>query len=219
MSVKDRFLNLLSQPSGLRQDPWQTQDSAETLFAHLPPLETPRLLLRALTMRDAGDVYQYSKDPEVARYVLWDAHESLSQTRAYLRYILRQYRNGEATSYGIVLKETGKVIGTIGFMWVNMENRSAEVGYSLSRAYWNHGLMTQALQAILDFAFNRLHLNRVEAQHDTRNPASGRVMRHCGMQFEGTLRQRIYNKGRYVDVDVYAIVATEHKHQRGVEDR
>lgn len=176
------------------------------LFAHLPTLETPRLFLRPMKMSDCQDVFAYSRDPEVARHVLWDAHQTIGQSRAYLRYILRQYRNGEPSSYGIVLKETNHLIGTIGFMWVNTENRSTEVGYSLSRSHWNQGLMTEALRAVIELAFDVMKLHRVEAQHETDNPASGRVMLKVGMRREGTMRGRIFNKGRYVDVDVYGIL-------------
>ena len=123
------------------------------IFSRLPVLETQRLLLRPLKMSDCQDVFAYSRDPEVARHVLWDAHQTIGQTRGYLRYILRQYRNGDPSSYGIVLKDTGHVIGTIGFMWLNTENRSAEVGYSLAREYWNQGFMTEALRAVLTWRF------------------------------------------------------------------
>ena len=176
------------------------------IFSRLPVLETQRLLLRPLKMSDCQDVFAYSRDPEVARHVLWDAHQTIGQTRGYLRYILRQYRNGDPSSYGIVLKDTGHVIGTIGFMWLNTENRSAEVGYSLAREYWNQGFMTEALRAVLDLAFRKLNLHRVEAQHETDNPASGRVMLKSGMRHEGTMRGRLFNKGRFVDMDVYAIL-------------
>ena len=91
-------------------------------------------------------------------------------------------------------------------MWLNTENRSTEIGYSLSREFWNRGIMTEALQAVIRMAFDTLKLHRVEAQHDTANPASGRVMLKCGMLHEGTLRGRIYNKGQYIDVDIYAIL-------------
>ena len=94
-------------------------------------------------------------------------------------------------------------------MWVQTDNRSAEVGYSLSRAYWNQGLMSDALSAVVEFGFEKLGLNRIEAQHECDNPASGRGMQHAGMRHEGTLRQRIYNKGRYVDVDLYAIIRSD----------
>ena len=142
----------------------------------------------------------------MARHVLWDAHRSIHQTRAYIRYLLRQYRSCAPGTFVIALRETGKVIGTIGFMWVQQENRSAEVGYSLSRAYWNRGIMTEALQAVLQFGFETLNLNRIEAQHESDNPASGRVMEKAGMIHEGRLRQRVYNKGRYADVELYAIL-------------
>ena len=176
------------------------------LFSRLPVLDTPRLTLRPLTMRDAQDIYDYSRDPEVARHVLWDAHRSLADSRAYLRFILRQYRDGVPSSYGIVLKATGRVVGTIGFMWYSEENHSVEVGYSLARGLWNQGLMTEALKAVMRLSFEELQVHRVEAQHETSNPASGRVMLKCGMRHEGTLRGRIYNKGRFVDVDLYAIL-------------
>ena len=176
------------------------------LFSRLPVLDTPRLTLRPLTMRDAQDIYDYSRDPEVARHVLWDAHRSLADSRAYLRFILRQYRDGVPSSYGIVLKATGRVVGTIGFMWYSEENHSVEVGYSLARSLWNQGLMTEALKAVMRLSFEELQVHRVEAQHETSNPASGRVMLKCGMRHEGTLRGRIYNKGRFVDVELYAIL-------------
>lgn len=101
-------------------------------LGYMPDLETDRLILRKLTMHDAEDIYAYSKDPEVARHVLWDAHRSIGESRAYLRYMIRRYRMTEPASWGIELKETGAVIGTIGFMWIQDDNRAAEVGYSLA---------------------------------------------------------------------------------------
>ena len=70
----------------------------------LPALESERLLLRRLCMRDAPDIYDYSRDAEVARHVLWTAHTSPSESRSYIRYMLRRYRLGEPSSWGIVLK-------------------------------------------------------------------------------------------------------------------
>ena len=177
------------------------------VFSHLPVLETDRLLLRPMRMSDARDLFAYASDTEVSRHVLWEPHRNLGDSRQMLRQVRWQYHRGLPSSYAITLRESGRMIGTIGFMWVNTEYRSAEVGYSLARPYWNQGLMTEALKRILTFGFDTLHLNRIEAQHETDNPASGRVMAHCGMQYEGTMRQRIVNKGRYADVKVYAILS------------
>mgnify|MGYP000931459739 CR=1 FL=1 len=173
-------------------------------------IRTERLLLRKLTMRDAADIYAYSCDPEVARHVLWDAHASLAESKGYLRYMLRKYRLGEPSSWGIEHLESGRIIGTIGYMWYQRENSAVEVGYSLSRRYWNQGLMTEALAAVLDHSFHTLRLHRVEAQHETANPASGAVMIKSGMTKEGVLRGRLYNKGRFVDVALYAILREDY---------
>ena len=174
------------------------------------PLETNRLLLRRLVMADAQDVFEYGRDPEVARHVLWDEYKSVSESRSYIRSMMRHYRFGDASSWGIELKQTGRIVGTIGYMWFQAEHRSTEVGYSLARPCWNQGLMTEALKAVIAYSFDTLHLNRVEAQHEITNPASGAVMRKCGMQFDGTLRQRLMNKGAYVDVDLYAILRSDY---------
>ena len=186
-------------------------------YTYMPELNTPRLRLRRLTMRDAEDIFRYSRDAEVARHVLWDPHRTLGDSRAYLRYMLRRYRNHEPASWGIEYAATGRIIGTIGFMWIQSDNNAAEVGYSLARSFWNHGVMTEALKAVIAHGFGSMNLNRIEAQHETTNPASGAVMRKCGMVREGTLRQRLYNKGRYVDVELYAILRRDYgnRAQRG----
>ena len=176
------------------------------IFARLPQLGTPRLILRKIQMSDAADIYEYSRDPQVSRHVLWEAHHSIHDSRGYIRYIHRQYRNGDPSSWGITLRSNGKLIGTIGYMWWNETNRSAEVGYSLSRAYWNQGYMTEALREVIRFGFEEMNLNRIEAQHELTNPASGKVMEKVGMRQEGVLRSRLYNKGRFVDVALYAIL-------------
>lgn len=181
----------------------------EGIFARLPQLETQRLILRRMNMSDAQDVYAYSRDPQVSQHVLWDAHRSINESRAYLRYIMRQYRNNEPSSWGIEYKQTGQLIGTIGYMWWSRENKSAEVGYSLSRAFWNKGIMTEALREVIRFGFDEMRLHRVEAQHETTNPASGRVMEKIGMRREGVLRGRLYNKGAFVDVVLYAILRSD----------
>ena len=160
---------------------------------------------------DAADLYAYARDPEVSRHVLWSAHRSISDSRRFLRAGIRQYRRGFPGTFAIVFRESGRMIGTIGYMWINPEYRSCEIGYSLSRDFWNRGLMTEALRAVIDYSFDHLNLNRVECQHETDNPASGRVMEKAGMRREGVMRQRIRNKGSYSDVAVYAVLREDRK--------
>ena len=196
-----RFLSLPGDPDGVM--------SAPAFFSRLPMLDTADLVLRRPAGKDAKDIFRYASDPEVARYVLWEPHRSLSETRAFVRFLRSRLRAGYPSSWVVVLKSSCTVIGTIGFIWYSEENRSAELGYSFSREYWNHGYATQALQAVIDAVFRSLPVNRLEAQHDVRNPASGRVMEKCGLRQEGILRDRIVNKGEYVNVALYAILRSD----------
>lgn len=196
-----RFLSLPSGRDGVLSPP--------EYFSRLPVLETESLVLRRPAVKDAKDIFRYASDPEVARYVLWEPHRSLSETRAFVRDLRLRIRSGCPSSWVVTLRETGAVIGTIGFMWYSAENRSAELGYSFSREYWNRGYATQALGAVISSAFSSLPLNRLEAQHDVRNPASGRVMQKCGLRQEGILRDRILNKGEYADVALWAILRSD----------
>ena len=88
-------------------------------------------------------------------------------------------------------------------------NSAAEIGYSFSKAHWNKGYATEALRTVMDSVFRTLPVNRLEAQHDVRNPASGRVMEKCGMRKEGVLRQRIKNKGEFVDVALWSFLRAD----------
>ena len=178
-------------------------------WADPPELDTERLRLRRLRMRDAKDLYSWASDPEVAKYVLWEAHRSPAETRAYLRYVKSLYRRALPSSWGIVLKESGKVIGTIGVMAWSPEHRSVEVGYSLGRNWWHQGYAPEALRCLMDFLFDSMRINRIEAQCDVQNPNSARVMEKCGMIREGMLRQRVFNKGKAVDVALYAALSSD----------
>lgn len=186
-------------------------DTPEAFFARLPVVETPRLTLRKARMSDAADIYRYAQDPEVARHVLWDAHRSIFESRGYVRFLIYQYRNGMPGSWVIVLKETGHVVGTIGYMSYHADNATVEVGYSLSREHWGQGLMTEALSAVISETFRTLKLHRIEAMHFTDNPASGRVMAKCGMLHEGHMRERINCKGVFRDVEMWGILQSDWK--------
>ena len=181
----------------------------------MPTLETKRLVLRRINIHDAKDIFEYSKDKEVARHVLWSAQKELGEAKDYCRFMMRRYRNDEPSSWGIIDKATNRLVGTIGYMDYNEDNATVEVGYSLARWLWNGGYMTEALTRVIAYTFESMDVNRIEAQHELENPSSGRVMEKCGMRKEGELRQRLYNKGRYVDVALYAILKEDYDKAKG----
>ena len=177
----------------------------------MPRLETKRLILRRIAMRDAEDIFAYSRDEEVARHVLWSAQKDVGEAKDYCRFMMKRYRCDQPSSWGIIEKATGRLVGTIGYMDYTEDNATVEVGYSLARWLWNGGYMTEALSRVIGYTFENMDINRIEAQHELTNPSSGRVMEKCGMKKEGVLRQRLYNKGRYVDVALYAVIREDYE--------
>ncbi|MCU0607101.1 MAG: GNAT family N-acetyltransferase [Candidatus Edwardsbacteria bacterium] len=175
----------------------------------LPVLETARLRLRKLSLDDTEDVFAYASDPEVARYVTWDAHRSIQDSAAFLNMVKQKYENGQIAEWGIVDTSTGRVVGTCGFTWVRSEHGKAEIAYAISRSYWNQGLVTEAVGACISYGFDVLKLNRIEARCMPDNIGSERVMQKCGMRCEGTLRQTMLVKGKHVDLKLYAILQEE----------
>ncbi len=180
-----------------------------TVFRHLPTIETERLRLRKLSMRDAGDLFEYASSSEVAEHVTWEHHRNISDSMHFLRFTIQQYEEGRPASWGIVHKELGKLIGTIGYHMWSVSNSYAEVGYALSKDYWNKGYVTEVFKEVIRFGFEHMALNRIEATCMLKNAASERVMLKCGLKFEGIVRERLFAKGRFHDLKMYSLLKSE----------
>lgn len=180
--------------------------SREESFLAQPDFETNRLLLRKLKLADVQDMYEYSQDPDVCRFVTWDAHLSKQDTEQFLQAVLDQYENAFNFFWGIEWKENKKLIGTIDFVNLSFPHKKAEIGYILSKEYWGKGIMTEAAKEIIKFAFINLGLVRIEARCFKENIGSEKVMQKIGMKYEGTMRKAMFAKGKQWDVKLYAIV-------------
>ena len=175
----------------------------------LPVLETSRLVLRKLELADVDDMYGYASDPEVTRYVTWDAHISRENTLGYLKFLQQRYKTDRCLVWGVVLKENNKLIGTCDYVRIDNTSKCGILGYALAREYWNQGLMSEAVRAIIDFGFEVLDLNRIEAHCMVANLASERVMQKTGMTFEGILREKVFLKNQFISLKMYSILKKE----------
>lgn len=180
-------------------------------FLDTPKLETERLILRKITLDDAGDIFHYANDKEVSKYLLWYPHNTINDTKEFINFTMNRYKKDESGDWGIVLKQNYKLIGSCGFVNFNKQHLSAEIGYVLCKDYWNRGLMTEAVKRVIKFGFEDMNLNRIEAMHDIENIASGKVMQNVGMKYEGILRQKIFKKGKFCDCCLYSILKTDYK--------
>lgn len=174
----------------------------------LETLETPRLYLRKMTVADANEVFEnWTSSENVAKYLTWAPHTSIEVTKEYLTAEEENRDEG----WGIVLKETGQLIGNIAVIEDKRKIKTKTLGYVLGEKFWNHGYMSEALIKVIDFLFETTDVNRIEAEHDTKNPNSGKVMAKAGMTFEGVLREAGYNNQGIVDVAYYSILRSDRK--------
>lgn len=182
----------------------------EDVFGDLQKIETERLILRKMTLDDAQDVFEYGSDSEITNYVTWDAHKSIEDSQNFLKSVIQKYEKKEVSEWGIVFKENKKFIGTCGYMWWHIGCARAEMGYALSRKYWDKGLMTEAVKETIKFGFDKMKLNRIEARCMIGNVASEKVMKKVGMTFEGIMREQMYAKGVFRDLKMYSILRREY---------
>ncbi|MFT4104145.1 MAG: GNAT family N-acetyltransferase [Lacrimispora sp.] len=174
-------------------------------------LETDRLLLRRFTADDAEAMYKnWASDLEVTKYLTWPAHESVSVSRAVLDGWVSAYEHENTYQWAIVLKnESMEPVGSIGVVHQEERISMASIGYCIGRKWWNQGITSEALSAVMDFLFDTVGFNRIEARHDLLNYNSGRVMKKCGMRYEGTMRAADLNNQGICDACYYALLKTD----------
>lgn len=120
-------------------------------------------------------------------------------------------------NWSLELKDIGEIIGQISLVDLNEKYLSCEVAFTIGRSFWNKGLTTEGLNAIINYLFNEVGMNRIEARHNTLNIASGVVMQKVGMKFEGILRQVEINKhGEFYDLAVYSILKSDLQNKNSI---
>jgi RimJ/RimL family protein N-acetyltransferase len=176
-------------------------------------LTTERLILRPFSPGDAKDLQNLIGDRAVADSMFSVPHPYTDGMAEY--WISRQsaeFEGGKSVTFAIVDRNQGFLKGAISLSVINLEYRSAEIGYWIGAPYWHQGYCTEAASAVVKYGFEELKLNRIYAQHMTRNPRSGKVMQKIGMQHEGHLRQAWEKWGIFEDVEMYAILRSDFIH-------
>ena len=174
-----------------------------------PTLHTARLRLRPFTDADADALFDLHSNPRVLRY--WDAPPWRERARAQRFIAACQQMANEGTGARLAIDRLadGAFLGWSSLSRWNRDYRSASLGYCLHETAWGLGYATEAARALLLWAFDTLDLNRVQAETDTRNGASARVLEKIGFVREGTLREDCIVTGEVSDSWVYGLIRRE----------
>ena len=182
-------------------------------------IETERLLLRPFTAEDAPAAYRnWCSEEAVTRFLTWPTHADETVTAALLADWEARYSDPDYYQWAIVLKSIGEPIGSISVVAQSEQVNALSIGYCIGSRWWRQGITTEAFRALIPFFFDEVGADRVEARHDPANPNSGRVMRACGLTYEGTLRQAATNNQGIVDLCIYSILRREYESRKERSD-
>ncbi len=178
-------------------------------FTQFPTLTSHRLVLRQMQPTDADAFFAIKSDAEVTTPYGQEPHQSIADTQAWMSRHRGYYERCEALFWCITLKGEDTVIGSCTFWNFDPGFHSAEIGYELHRAFWQQGIMTEAVACALSYGFRELALHRVEAVILAENMASKRLLRKLGFMYEGALRQRCFFRGEYHDQLYFGILSDD----------
>jgi ribosomal-protein-alanine N-acetyltransferase len=161
-----------------------------------PQLETERLVLRELTIEDRESVFGNFSDRKVTKYLM-EPFTSLEQADNIIKAFQEEYERGTGLTWAITLKQDGAFIGTCGFE--NKPGLRGEIGFDLSRAFWGMGYMSEALNAIMVYGFEKLGLDKVEAHTLLLNSRAIHLLKRLDFKVSGVLRESSWGNGRFWD--------------------
>lgn len=172
-------------------------------------IETQRLRLRDYRS-DASDlpaVLTFVSDPEVATHSAWGPLDE-DEARQWLHNVIKSQKAVPriAFPFALVLKSTDEVIGNFGLHIRNLETKEGELGYTLRRELWNQGFATEASQALVDFGFQQLGLQRIFATTSPLNIGSQRVLEKIGFEKKAFLEKNVMQRGQWRDSFLYDLM-------------
>lgn len=175
-------------------------------------LTTDRLVLRQFNTNDGEAMYKnWASDQEVTKYFMWPTHSNVETSNKVLMDWIPLYVNPDHYQWAITVKTHGtEPVGTIAVVHKDDRVGMVHIGYCLGRAWWRQGITTEALRTVIHYFFTTTDVNRIESRYDPRNLDSGKVIRKCGMRFEGTMRECDWNNQGLCDASMYAILRKEY---------
>ncbi len=170
-------------------------------------LETKRLILRQPRPEDATDLFAVRSDERTLQFLDKDPDASADVTLALINRVHDSFMNNDTMFWAITLKGNDKVIGTINFWNIEKAHHRSEIGYLLHPDLWNKGIMSEALEAVLDFGFSALKFHSVEANVNPGNAGSIKVLEKQGFVKEAHFKENYYYNGVFLDSAIYSKLA------------
>ena len=178
----------------------------EINFTPFHNLETERLLLRRVVIEDVNEIFALRSDQEVMKYIPRTLVKTTEDALAHIAMIDEKIDSNEGINWAITLKNNPRLIGLIGHYRIRPEHFRAEIGYMLLPEYHGKGIISEAIQGVVKYGFDKMKLHSIEAIIDPENFASEKVLQKNGFVKEAHLTDNEYFEGRFLDTVIYSIL-------------
>lgn len=174
-------------------------------------IETDRIILRRFLTEDVNAAfYNWMSDEKVTEFLRWRSHPNIGVSKRVINEWIDNYKNEDFYQWAIVPKNINQPIGTISAVEIDETIRKIHIGYCIGSKWWHFGFTSEAFSAIIPFFFEQVEAERIESMHDPEKPNSGKVMKKCGLIYEGTMRKADWSNRGIVDACVYGILSSDY---------
>ena len=178
-------------------------------------METDRLYLRRFKYSDDGDMLKnWVSDPQIQSMISEPVYSTKEEVKLLLDKYIASYQNDDYYRWAAVKKDSFDCIGQIAIYLVNEKNHWCEIEYCIGSRFHRKGFASEAVKAVIDFAFAKVNFHKMQVCHKEHNIASKGVILKCGFVYEGTLRDYFYMDGKYVNRCVYSMLKSEWESKR-----
>ena len=174
-----------------------------------PELETNRLNLVQVKEEHTKSFFEIMSKDEVTKYYGMDSLKSLEEASKVVESFQSTYENKRGIRWGIVLKDTGDFVGTLGLNNLSTWSKKAEIGFELHPSHWNKGIASEAVKEVLRYSFENLELFRIGAVTYPQNDPSIHLLNRLGFTKEGLLRGYLYQNNQSHDSLIFSLLSTE----------
>ena len=175
-------------------------------FTPFPILETERIILRKISLKDAPALFTIRANPEVMKYIAKPVAKEISEVKSLINKILYGIKSNNSIAWGIVLRNQENIIGTVSFHNIEKPHFRAEIGYHIHPDFWNKGILSEILPSVIDYGFNKMKLHSIEAQIDPENVNSKKLLLKNNFIKEAYYKGNYFFNEQFLDTEVYSLL-------------
>ena len=184
----------------------------QNFFRRFPELDLGEYVLRDMMLSDREQYFKLMKDEQVNQYLSdEDIPKTVEEAEREIRFWSGLFYRKICPFWGIAEKKTNKLIGTMGFNSWSVQNRRTEISYDLIPEYWRQGITSRALIAAINFGFNVMAVERIEARTMMPNEPSQKILEKFKFQKEGIIRNYRVIRGEPTNILQYSLIPDDVK--------